>query len=267
MLWIKRKKQKAKIITLIITIAVIAVGVGTYFLINRPKTSYEASSQETFNSLLNTASSNTSNSVLSETDLSVNHSEIPVSSDSYSSVSTLENSAASENNLSENNSQNSASSMTNSSENNTPESSQTSSDNNDAWVNTNVEINDNFILLSGGAFTMGSPDGKRQRGKDELSHTVTLNPFYVAPYEVTQKDYSAVTGKNPSVFKGNDLPVDNVTWYEAVEYCNKLSEQCGLAPVYQIIVNFSGFSALTFSFMYHLDILLSSCSSKAAPSL
>lgn len=157
--------------------------------------------------------------------------------------------------------------MTNSSENNTPESSQTSSDNNDAWVNTNVEINDNFILLSGGAFTMGSPDGKRQRGKDELSHTVTLNPFYVAPYEVTQKDYSAVTGKNPSVFKGNDLPVDNVTWYEAVEYCNKLSEQCGLAPVYQIIVNFSGFSALTFSFMYHLDILLSSCSSKAAPSL
>lgn len=95
-------------------------------------------------------------------------------------------------------------------------------------------VNDNFVYLSGGTFTMGSPDSERQRGADETLHGVTLSPFYIDPYEVTQKDYAAIMGSNPSYFNGENLPVENVTWYEAAEYCNKLSEACGLVPVYTI---------------------------------
>jgi formylglycine-generating enzyme required for sulfatase activity len=44
-------------------------------------------------------------------------------------------------------------------------------------------------------------------------------------YEVTQKEYQEVMGSNPSYFKGNNLPADNVSWYDAVEYCNKRSQR------------------------------------------
>ena len=95
-------------------------------------------------------------------------------------------------------------------------------------------INDDFILLKGGSFMMGSPNNEAQRDKDEVLHEVTLNQFYIDPYEVTQKDYQSVMGENPSHFKGENLPVENITWYNAVEYCNKLSEIRGLKPVYTI---------------------------------
>lgn len=95
-------------------------------------------------------------------------------------------------------------------------------------------VNDNFVRLDGGTFPMGSPDSERQRGKDEASHEVTLSPFYVDAYEVTQVDYAAVMGENPSCFDGGRLPVENVTWYDAVEYCNRLSETKNLTPAYTI---------------------------------
>lgn len=97
-----------------------------------------------------------------------------------------------------------------------------------------TSVNDNFILLEGGSFIMGSPDSERQRGADEVSHEVTVSAFYADPFEVTQKDYEAVMGENPSFFHGDDLPVENVTWYDAVEYCNRLSELRGLTPAYTI---------------------------------
>ena len=95
-------------------------------------------------------------------------------------------------------------------------------------------INDNLILLEGGTFMMGSPDTERQRDKDEVLHEVVINPFYIDPYEVTQKDYQNIMGKNPSHFKGENLPVENVTWYDAIEYCNALSKAKGLTPAYTI---------------------------------
>lgn len=95
-------------------------------------------------------------------------------------------------------------------------------------------INDNLILLEGGSFMMGSPDTERQRDKDEVLHKVVINPFYIDPYEVTQKDYQNIMGKNPSHFKGENLPVENVTWYDAIEYCNALSKAKGLTPAYTI---------------------------------
>lgn len=97
-----------------------------------------------------------------------------------------------------------------------------------------AEVNDGLVLLPGGTVTIGSPDSERQRQADETQHQVTLSAFYVDPHEVTQKDYQAVMGTNPSHFRGDNLPVEQVTWYDAINYCNKLSEAQGLTPAYQI---------------------------------
>ena len=93
---------------------------------------------------------------------------------------------------------------------------------------------DGMVLIPGGTFTMGSPGKERLREKDEVSHKVKISSFYVDPYEVTQKDYKAVMGKNPSKHKGKNKPVSNVTWYDAIRYCNKLSKRNGYQPVYKI---------------------------------
>lgn len=95
-------------------------------------------------------------------------------------------------------------------------------------------IADNLVLIDGGTYKMGSPTTERQREDDELQHEVTISSFYISPYEVTQKDYENIMGINPSHFKGDTLPVDSVSWYEAIEYCNKLSEVKNLTPAYTI---------------------------------
>jgi len=74
------------------------------------------------------------------------------------------------------------------------------------------------------------------------SATITLSAFKMGKYEVTQEQYEAVMGVNPSSFSSNPAagevqgirPVEQVTWYDAVEFCNKLSEKEGLTPVYTI---------------------------------
>lgn len=81
---------------------------------------------------------------------------------------------------------------------------------------------------------MGSPETERQRQEDEAQHDVTVSSFYLDPYEVTQSDYETVMGENPSYFRGEHLPVECVTWYDAVTYCNALSESRGLTPVYTV---------------------------------
>lgn len=96
------------------------------------------------------------------------------------------------------------------------------------------QANDGLILINGGTYLMGSPDSELQRESDETQHSVTLDSFYISPYEVTQEEYENVMGENPSHFIGDDLPVENVSWYDAIEYCNRLSEQEGLTPVYTI---------------------------------
>lgn len=93
---------------------------------------------------------------------------------------------------------------------------------------------DGFLLLPGGTFLMGSPDSERQRDPDEVRHQVRVSAFYVDPYEVTQADYKAVMGENPSARQGDRLPVENVTWLDAVRYCNALSAKRGLGPVYTL---------------------------------
>lgn len=95
-------------------------------------------------------------------------------------------------------------------------------------------VNDDFALIQGGTFQMGSPTNEPERSSDETQHSVTVSSFYMSKTEVSQTDYQAVMGANPSDTKGDDLPVTNLTWYEAIEYCNKLSEAAGLTPCYTV---------------------------------
>lgn len=91
-----------------------------------------------------------------------------------------------------------------------------------------------YVLVNGSTFTMGSPTSERWREADEVQHEVTLTNYYIGKYEVTQVMYSSLMGTNPSEFTGNNHPVENVSWYDAVRFCNALSQQEGLNPVYTI---------------------------------
>jgi formylglycine-generating enzyme required for sulfatase activity len=76
-----------------------------------------------------------------------------------------------------------------------------------------------FILIPAGRFMMGSPGSQ---------HEVTIaKPYYVAVYKVTQAQYAQVTGDNPSTVKGKNFPVSDVTWKDAVDFCQKASQRAG----------------------------------------
>lgn len=96
------------------------------------------------------------------------------------------------------------------------------------------EIPEDFVLIQGGSFAMGSPDTEPWRSEDETQHTVTVSDFYMSRFELTQQEYEEITGSNPSNFSGENLPVENVSWLDAVAYCNARSEKEGLTPVYTI---------------------------------
>ena len=86
-----------------------------------------------------------------------------------------------------------------------------------------------LTLDLGGSVTMKMvliPAGKFLMGEGEDRHEVTLSkPFYVGVTEVTQAQYQAVMGTNPSSFKGETNPVELVSWNDATEFCKKLSEK------------------------------------------
>ncbi|MDA0841450.1 MAG: formylglycine-generating enzyme family protein, partial [Planctomycetota bacterium] len=83
-----------------------------------------------------------------------------------------------------------------------------------------------LILIPAGEFEMGSPANEKDRDENEVQHTVKITkPFFMSRTEVTQGQYEAVMGKNPSDFKGKDLPVESVSWEEAVEFSKKLSDK------------------------------------------
>ena len=85
-----------------------------------------------------------------------------------------------------------------------------------------------MLSVPGGTFLMGSPLSEPGRDNDEgPQHEASVLMFYMSKYEVTQAQYKAVMGANPSNFKGDDLPVDSVKWNDAVEFCRKLSALTG----------------------------------------
>lgn len=84
----------------------------------------------------------------------------------------------------------------------------------------NITIPSDFILVEGGTFNNGTSN-------------VTLSPYYIDKYEITQSDYQLVMGTNPSGFGGYPFrPVEQVTWFNAIEYCNRLSILEGFTPCY-----------------------------------
>ncbi|MBH1939312.1 SUMF1/EgtB/PvdO family nonheme iron enzyme [Mobilitalea sibirica] len=85
---------------------------------------------------------------------------------------------------------------------------------------------DNLVLVKGGRFL--------NTNSNFYGSNVTLTDFYISKYEITQKEWIEVMESNPSEFKGDNLPVEMVSWYEAVEYCNKRSIKEGLEPHYNI---------------------------------
>ena len=95
-------------------------------------------------------------------------------------------------------------------------------------------VADGFALITGGSFLMGSPESENWRIDDETLHEVTVSSFYIDPYETTQAEYIRVMGENPSAFSGNDLPVESITWYDAILFANAKSVDAGLTPAYSI---------------------------------
>jgi len=90
------------------------------------------------------------------------------------------------------------------------------------WSFTVVELL-NMVNVTGGTFNNGTAN-------------MTVSSFRMGKYEVTQAEYNQVMGENPSAFSTNaHYPVERVTWFDAIEFCNKLSEMYGYYPVYTIL--------------------------------
>jgi formylglycine-generating enzyme required for sulfatase activity len=86
-----------------------------------------------------------------------------------------------------------------------------------------------MVYVAGGTFTMGctSEQGSDCDDDESPAHRVTLSGYYIGKYEVTQAQWKAVMGSNPSSFKGDNLPVESVSWDDVQEFIRKLNQQTG----------------------------------------
>ena len=88
------------------------------------------------------------------------------------------------------------------------------------------KIHENFVFIKGGTFI--------NKKSNLYGKGAAISDFYIGKYEVTQKEWDEAMENNPSKFKGDNLPVEMVSWYDCVEYCNKRSIKEGLEPFYNI---------------------------------
>ncbi len=86
-----------------------------------------------------------------------------------------------------------------------------------------------MVIVEGGTFLMGSNDGMPS---ERPVHQVTIQSFFIGKYEVTQELWERVVGNNPSEFKGSRKPMESVSWYDVIEFCNKLSQMEGRQRAY-----------------------------------
>ncbi|NEO52928.1 MAG: SUMF1/EgtB/PvdO family nonheme iron enzyme [Okeania sp. SIO3B5] len=85
-----------------------------------------------------------------------------------------------------------------------------------------------MVKIPAGRFLMGSPETEAERDNSESpQHYVEVPEFFMGKYPVTQAQWQAVMGNNPSYFKGANRPVENVSWNDATKYCQKLSQKTG----------------------------------------
>ncbi|MDJ0717164.1 MAG: SUMF1/EgtB/PvdO family nonheme iron enzyme [Prochloraceae cyanobacterium] len=92
-----------------------------------------------------------------------------------------------------------------------------------------------MVAIAGGSFLMGSPTREKGSNKNERpQQKVTISPFFLGKFQVTQAQWSAVANlpkvkrnlnPKPSFFEGNNLPVEKISWYDAVEFCQRLSQK------------------------------------------
>ncbi|HBW32963.1 formylglycine-generating enzyme family protein [Anabaena sp. FACHB-709] len=100
-----------------------------------------------------------------------------------------------------------------------------------------AELGIEMVAIPGGTFNMGSPKNEPNRSHHESpQHTVTVQPFFMSKYPITQAQWRFVAqlpqinreiSSEPSRFKGDTLPVEQVSWYNAVEFCHRLSKYTG----------------------------------------
>jgi formylglycine-generating enzyme len=91
------------------------------------------------------------------------------------------------------------------------------------------EVVNNLVFVKGGTF--------KNTRSNYYGKGVTISDFYISEYDVTQREWIKVMGSNPSRFEGESLPVEMVSWYDSIEYCNRRSVQEGLRPYYNIEKN------------------------------
>ena len=84
-----------------------------------------------------------------------------------------------------------------------------------------------MVAIEGGTFTMGFGADETEHAYETPKHEVTLHDYKIGKYEVKQALWEAVMGDNPSIFKGADLPVENVSWHDVKLFIKKLNELTG----------------------------------------
>ncbi|HEY9866881.1 MAG TPA: formylglycine-generating enzyme family protein [Candidatus Obscuribacterales bacterium] len=94
-----------------------------------------------------------------------------------------------------------------------------------------------MVYIPGGSFTMGAPKTEEPRDDERPQHQVMIPPFLLGKDPITQRQWQAVENlpkfhydlnPNPSRFQGENRPVENVSWYDAIEFCARLSQKTGL---------------------------------------
>jgi formylglycine-generating enzyme required for sulfatase activity len=90
--------------------------------------------------------------------------------------------------------------------------------------NLGAEVSLDMVSIPGGTFMMGDT---RHHQDEQPLHPVTISPFYMGKYPITQAQYRSIMGDNAGFGVGADYPIENISWHDAIEFCTKLSQLTG----------------------------------------
>ena len=97
--------------------------------------------------------------------------------------------------------------------------------------NQNINLTPDMIFVEGGTFNMGCNNQERN---ERPVHQVSIKDFYISNHLVSQQEYMSLMNNNPSYFEDNNNPVESISWYNAIEYCNRKSVLDNLTPCYTL---------------------------------